>query len=83
MSGGKTPNSLQERRRSSQWRKAMNWLSDMTLDYDSKLNSPWRKQDVSVKWTESVHNIYFIKSDFRFGLKSIRALYTGIFELSK
>ena len=72
-------NSLQEVRRNYQWRKAMYWLAKIISDCESKLNDPWRKQDLSVKWTESVHNKYFVKSDFRVELKKIQVSYTGIF----
>ena len=55
----------------------------MMPDCESKLNHSERKHDVSVKGTESVYNIYFVKSGFRFELKSIQAPYTGIFVSSK
>ena len=61
----------------------MNCLAETMSVCESKLKGPCKKKDESVKWTESVHNIYFVSSGFRFGLKSIRAPYTGTFSSSK
>ena len=82
---GAIPNSLLKVRGNSQSRKIMYWLAEIMSDCESKLNGPWIKQDGSVTRTELVHNVYFVKSGFPFGLKikSLRAPYTEIFLLSK
>ena len=48
----------------------MYWLAEILSNCESKWHNPWIKQDELLKWVESVHNIYFVKSSFHFGLDS-------------
>ena len=76
--GGVIPTLLHDVRDNSQWWNAIYCLTEIMSECESKLKGSCIRQDGSVKWTESDHNIYFAKSGFRFGSKSIRAPYTGI-----
>jgi len=59
MVGGTMPNPIQEVRKKSQCCNAMNFLEVTMSVCESKLKGPCKKQDESVKWTESVYIIYF------------------------
>ena len=81
--GGTILNSLQEVRKNYQSGSEMYHMAEIMSDCETKLNGPWIKQEGSVKWSESVHNMYYFKFGFRFELKSTQAPHTGIFLSSK
>ena len=70
--GGTIPKIMQEVRMYYQWCNSTNWLAEITSERESKLKDSRRKQDESVKCTESVHNIYLDRSGFLLGFKIIR-----------
>ena len=58
-------------RRNSQWDKATYYLGWIISERESKLKSPWIKQDEFVKGTESDQRIYFLRFCFRLGPKTM------------